>query len=143
MLVQTKDDLDRALSRWTSEAEQVPPAPATFTSVLITIEGMHAVQGIRGCRNLAPRTPPSRGPRVPAPSAPMVTHAGVVQNLDRLFDEGVRMMGIAHFFDNELGGSNTGEEKHGLTPLGAPAGTQARLQWWRLSRTWCCAAARV
>lgn len=41
-----------------------------------------------------------------------------MDNLDRLFDEGVRMMGIAHFFDNELGGSNTGEEKHGLTPLG-------------------------
>jgi len=30
----------------------------------------------------------------------------------------VRMMGIAHFFDNELGGSSSGEEKHGLTPLG-------------------------
>jgi len=39
-------------------------------------------------------------------------------NLDKLFDAGVRMMGIAHFFDNELGGSNTGEEKHGLTALG-------------------------
>lgn len=44
--------------------------------------------------------------------------AGVMANLDKLFDAGVRMMGIAHFFDNELGGSNTGEEKHGLTALG-------------------------
>ncbi|MFM9978975.1 MAG: dipeptidase [Sphingomonadaceae bacterium] len=39
-------------------------------------------------------------------------------NLDRLFDAGFRMAGLAHFFDNELGGSMHGLKKGGLTPFG-------------------------
>jgi len=39
-------------------------------------------------------------------------------NLDDLRAAGFRMLGLAHFFDNELGGSLHGMEKGGLTPLG-------------------------
>jgi membrane dipeptidase len=43
---------------------------------------------------------------------------GDVKNLDRLFDAGFRMIGIAHFFDNEMGGSAHGMAKGGLTDKG-------------------------
>jgi membrane dipeptidase len=43
---------------------------------------------------------------------------GEVENLDRLFDAGFRMIGIAHFFDNEMGGSAHGITKGGLTAKG-------------------------
>ena len=46
---------------------------------------------------------------------------GKLENLDRVFDAGVRMLGLAHFVDNELAGSSAGAEKHGLTPLGREA----------------------
>lgn len=43
---------------------------------------------------------------------------GQIQNIDELFDEGYRMVGLAHFFDNEVGGSAHGVEKNGLTEFG-------------------------
>jgi len=43
---------------------------------------------------------------------------GKVENLDRLFDAGVRLIGMAHFFDNEFSGSAHGVSKGGLTPQG-------------------------
>ena len=39
-------------------------------------------------------------------------------NLDRLFDAGFRMAGLAHFFDNEVAGSMHGLKKGGLTSFG-------------------------
>lgn len=44
--------------------------------------------------------------------------SGEVNNLDRLFDAGFRMIGVAHFFDNEMGGSAHGVTKGGLTDKG-------------------------
>lgn len=44
--------------------------------------------------------------------------SGDPANLDRLYDAGIRMIGLAHFFDNEFAGSAHGVEKHGLTALG-------------------------
>jgi microsomal dipeptidase-like Zn-dependent dipeptidase len=41
-----------------------------------------------------------------------------LDNLDRLFDAGVRMMAPTHFSDNDLGGSASGAEKIGLTAKG-------------------------
>ena len=38
--------------------------------------------------------------------------------LDELHAAGYRMMGLAHFFDNEIAGSAHGREKYGLTDLG-------------------------
>jgi membrane dipeptidase len=43
---------------------------------------------------------------------------GQLDNVDRLYDGGFRMLGLAHFFDNEVAGSVHGIKKHGLTPLG-------------------------
>jgi microsomal dipeptidase-like Zn-dependent dipeptidase len=43
---------------------------------------------------------------------------GRLENLDALFDAGVRMMALTHFFDNEWGGSAHGTEKGGLTARG-------------------------
>ena len=39
-------------------------------------------------------------------------------NLQRLHDQGLRMAGLVHFFDNALAGSMHGEAKGGLTALG-------------------------
>ncbi len=43
---------------------------------------------------------------------------GNVDNLQALFDAGFRMVGLTHFFDNELGGSLHGASKAGLTDFG-------------------------
>ena len=44
---------------------------------------------------------------------------GKAANLDVLYAAGFRMIGLAHFFDNELAGSMHGLMKGGLTPFGA------------------------
>ena len=46
---------------------------------------------------------------------------GDVQNLKRLSDAGFRMIGLLHFFDNELGGSLHGVNHKGLSPFGVQA----------------------
>lgn len=43
---------------------------------------------------------------------------GDLTNLDRLYDVGLRMVGLTHFFDNEFAGSAHGLERGGLTDLG-------------------------
>ena len=46
---------------------------------------------------------------------------GNLENIDRLYAAGFRMMGLQHFFDNRLGGSLHGESQSGLTPFGERA----------------------
>ena len=46
------------------------------------------------------------------------TLEGKRENLQKLYNSGMRMAGLVHFFDNELGGSMHGEEKGGLTEFG-------------------------
>ncbi len=46
---------------------------------------------------------------------------GDLANLDRLYDAGFRMLGLQHFFDNELGGSLHGISNAGLTEFGRAA----------------------
>lgn len=43
---------------------------------------------------------------------------GRIENVDGLFEAGYRMMGLTHFFDNELGGSAHGSAKAGLSEFG-------------------------
>ena len=43
---------------------------------------------------------------------------GKLDNIDLMYDAGYRMMGITHFFDNELAGSLHGVSKAGLTEFG-------------------------
>ncbi len=46
---------------------------------------------------------------------------GRIENLDRVYEAGVRMIGPTHFFDNELGGSAHGENLAGLSAFGKEA----------------------
>ncbi len=46
---------------------------------------------------------------------------GRAENVDALADAGFRMMGLTHFFDNEVAGSAHGAEKGGLTAVGREA----------------------
>ena len=46
---------------------------------------------------------------------------GDLENIDRLYAAGFRMMGLQHFFDNRLGGSLHGIKKGGLTTFGKDA----------------------
>ena len=46
---------------------------------------------------------------------------GDLANIDGLYDEGYRMIGLQHFFDNELGGSLHGVSNAGLTDFGRAA----------------------
>lgn len=43
---------------------------------------------------------------------------GDIENLDRLFEQGLRIVGLTHFFDNELGGSLHGVSGAGLSEFG-------------------------
>lgn len=43
---------------------------------------------------------------------------GKLENVDVMFQAGIRMMSPAHFFDSDIGGSAHGMAKGGLTPLG-------------------------
>ena len=43
---------------------------------------------------------------------------GEIENLDRLFGRGLRIAGLTHFFDNELGGSLHGISGEGLSEFG-------------------------
>lgn len=43
---------------------------------------------------------------------------GKLENVDTLYAAGFRMLGLTHFFDNEVAGSAHGLVKGGLTPLG-------------------------
>ncbi len=43
---------------------------------------------------------------------------GKIENFDKVYKAGVRMLGPAHFFDNEMGGSAHGMTQGKLTPFG-------------------------
>lgn len=43
---------------------------------------------------------------------------GEIENVHVMFDAGFRLIGLTHFFDNEVGGSAHGVQKNGLTPFG-------------------------
>ena len=46
---------------------------------------------------------------------------GSLDNLDRLYEQGLRIAGLTHFFDNELGGSLHGVSSEGLSAFGRSA----------------------
>jgi len=51
---------------------------------------------------------------------------GEISNLDRLYAEGFRSIGLSHFIDNEMAGSTHGKRKYGLTDLGKKMVRQAQ-----------------
>lgn len=46
---------------------------------------------------------------------------GDLDNIDVVFNAGIRMIGLTHFFDNEVGGSAHGVNKGGITEFGKQA----------------------
>jgi microsomal dipeptidase-like Zn-dependent dipeptidase len=46
---------------------------------------------------------------------------GTMENLERLYAAGYRMIGLTHFFDNQVGGSSGGVKQGGLTEFGRDA----------------------
>ena len=46
---------------------------------------------------------------------------GDLANVQKLYDEGYRIMGLQHFFDNQLGGSLHGQSGEDLTEFGKAA----------------------
>ncbi|TDK41645.1 dipeptidase [Algoriphagus formosus] len=46
---------------------------------------------------------------------------GNLENIDAVYEAGIRMIGPTHFFDNELGGSAHGESGEGLSDFGKAA----------------------
>ncbi|WP_126452089.1 dipeptidase [Sulfuriflexus mobilis] len=46
---------------------------------------------------------------------------GSLDLIDAFYARGIRLVGLTHFFDNEVGGSAHGERKGGLTPFGKQA----------------------
>jgi len=59
---------------------------------------------------------------------------GDVARVDSLFNAGYRIFGIAHMYDNEIGGSSAGWRKGGLTPL-AVASSRVSTNW-EVSSIW-------
>jgi microsomal dipeptidase-like Zn-dependent dipeptidase len=55
---------------------------------------------------------------------------GELSNLDRLYEAGYRMLGLQHFFDNEVGDSLHGREKGGLTAFGREVVGRAQASGW-------------
>lgn len=83
-----------------------------------------ALVQVRTPANMVPvRAPDSDNPPVAALLSVEGLHnlEGDVANLDVLYDAGVRMAGLTHFFDNELAGSAHGVDKGGLTDMGRKA----------------------
>jgi hypothetical protein len=67
---------------------------------------------------------------------------GEPANLDALFEAGFRMIGLAHFFDNEYGGSAHGVEKGRLSPSSPTAASRGPATTSARSPTPTCAALR-
>ena len=98
--VRTRADLEALLARrFASEARSEPQASeggGAGYARAVTAMPVGALLGIEGAHALE----------------------GDLANLDVVFARGFRMIGLAHFFDNEFSGSAHGAEKGGLTELG-------------------------
>ncbi|NIY71123.1 amidohydrolase family protein [Marivivens donghaensis] len=55
---------------------------------------------------------------------------GDIAKMDRLWDAGYRLMGLTHFFDNEVAGSLHGQANHGLTDFGREVVAKAEADGW-------------
>ena len=53
-----------------------------------------------------------------------------LENLGKLYDAGFRLIGLQHFFDNELGGSLHGISNRGLTEFGKAVVLEAEQKGW-------------
>ena len=102
------------LERTLYHAEQLERAAKESNGTILPVRTANGLEGALGQRRI-------KGPQyVGALLSVEGLHnlEGEAANLQRLYDAGVRMAGLTHFFDNELAGSMHGIEKGGLTPFG-------------------------
>lgn len=95
------------------QAERLNDAAARSGGALVVVRSREDIEGLVQRRAREPKL-------VGAILAIEGLHAldGVLANVDTLFGAGFRMMGLTHFFDNELGGSAHGVSHAGLTDFG-------------------------
>ncbi|WAT17266.1 dipeptidase [Aurantiacibacter sp. MUD11] len=107
------------LRTWTSLLERTLYHGEKLERAVAASDGRMAL--VRTPADIVPvRAPDSDNPPVAAMLSVEGLHnlEGAIGNVDVLYDAGVRMAGLVHFFDNELAGSMHGVEKGGLTPFG-------------------------
>ena len=102
------------LERTLFHAEKMDRAVAGSDGELVAVANAGDLEAL-----LAARAGPSDGPTGSLFSAEgLHSLEGEIANLDKVYDAGMRMAGLTHFFDNRLAGSMRGEEKGGLTDFG-------------------------
>lgn len=101
------------MHRATYQAEKLSDLAAASDQRLVVLRSSTEVRSFAEARKKG-------APQVGAFLGVEGAHAleGDMNNLDRLYDSGIRLIGLAHFFDNEFAGSAHGNSKGGLTPLG-------------------------
>jgi microsomal dipeptidase-like Zn-dependent dipeptidase len=104
--------LERALYQ-ASRLEAFAEGDGQLLSIVRTRGDLERVMAVRA----------QGGPNIGAILATEGAHPleGEIGNIKRLYDAGFRMIGLQHFFDNDLGGSLHGVHKGGLTPFGVQA----------------------
>ncbi len=105
----TRSPYERALLQLSRLADTV----ARSQGGLMAVESRDDLQSLIDARKRDPNV-------VGALSGIEGAHAldGELANVDELFNRGLRMLALTHFFDNRLAGSAHGVERHGLTALG-------------------------
>lgn len=107
--------LERALY----QADKLEMAVGSSGGTLAWVRSKRELANILNRREQAAVTPPVLGALLGAEGAHPLE--GNLANIDRMYEAGYRMMGITHFFDNELAGSLHGVSKAGLSDFGRAA----------------------
>lgn len=107
--------LERALY----QAEKLDEAVRNSDGALAWVRNKRELSALLNRREQAAATAPTLGALLGSEGAHPLE--GNAANIDRMFSAGYRMMGITHFFDNELAGSLHGVSKSGLTDFGRTA----------------------
>ncbi len=101
------------LNRSLYHAEKLDDAVAETEGALVNIQSSRSIDQMLNARS-------NGGNRIGALLSieGLQNLEGKRENLNKLYDAGFRMAGLAHFFDNEVAGSMHGTKKYGLTKFG-------------------------
>jgi microsomal dipeptidase-like Zn-dependent dipeptidase len=102
------------LRTWTSRTERALQIAARLERARQKANG--ALSSVLTAKDLAAITPDQPRALLALEGAQPIE--GKLENYERLFRAGVRMIGLTHFFDNELAGSAHGVAQGGLTTFG-------------------------
>src|SRR5690606_31849733 len=107
---------DSLFERALYQAEKLHRAEEAVPEELTIVRSAADIDRLLGARNGGSR--PVGGLLATEGSHPL---EGKLENIEKLHAAGYRMMGLTHFFDNELGGSLHGLSGEGLTEFGRDA----------------------